>query len=135
MMKVFTDLRFKYTNLLQLNRFRISKIPIYLADIAKGDRRGFIKNSKDFKSKPREIQYVCSKRKLYNCDKTLCKAVINLIRVSVSHWKNSTHFKDMCKYNSTTEILYSKESEGTWIQLENVYKFSAIIRSLFIKAS
>ena len=61
--------------------------------------------------------------------------VINLIRIRLSHWKNSTHFKDVWKYDITAEILYSKRSQVPWIRLEKVSKFPARTGSLFIKTS
>ena len=51
--KVFVDISFKVTNLIQLNRCRISKIALSLSDISRRDGIVFRKNSKDFNIKPK----------------------------------------------------------------------------------
>ena len=51
--KVFVDISFKVTNLIQINRCRISKIALSLSDISRRDGIVFRKNSKDFNVKPK----------------------------------------------------------------------------------
>ena len=119
----------------QINICRLTRRDLSLEDITRGDGRCFRENYKEFKSKPKESHYDCPKEKPGSSDKKILIAVKKLIRVRLPCWKTSTHFKEICKYENTTEILYSKGSEGPWIRLEKVSKFPSRTGLLFIKVS
>ena len=119
----------------QINICRLTRRDLSLEDITRGDGRCFRENYKEFKSKPKESHYDCPKEKPGSSDKKILIAVKKLIRVRLPCWKTSTHFKEICKYENTTEILYSKGSEGPWIRLEKVSKFTSRTELLSMKVS